>query len=383
MHSKCDILVLTASFGSGHISVSEAIQSYVHEVDPSLKIKSVDFYEVVNPIFYKSMYKGYELLIKNGHRLYNMYYYRKNESDALQRMDVASKTNMNRLVKYIEEVKPRMVISTFPICTGYMAKYKKMYDRQLPLATCITDVVDNNEWLYDENDVYFVATKEIKMKLVNKGILESSIVVTGIPIREKFIKNYSKVSLRYKNGYDKTEQIILMMGGGLGLLPNEEAFYIKLHYALPEAKLIVITGNNKNLYQKILKMKKPYIKVVGYTDKVDEYMKIADLLVSKAGGITLFEAIAIGLPLIIYKPTLGQEVENCSFIEKKGVGYITDDEGALHQEIVNIMHSEDRKKVLDDRIKELRKEIDMKALSSKIIELYYEQSTYEHYVGVI
>ncbi len=314
-----------------------------------------------------------------------MYYHRKNESDALKQMDTVSRSNMNRLVKRIGAIKPKLVISTFPICAGYMSKYKKLYDSKIMTATCITDIIDNSEWLYEGTDVYFVATEEIQDALRSKGgVDKSNILVTGIPVKSRFLKLQLKRQLRTRYGYEKRDKIILMMGGGLGLLPDDESFYKSISRSVDNAEVIVITGNNKSLYQKLNKMGLTNLKVLKFTHDVADYMQMSDLLIGKAGGgITLFESIACKIPLIVYKPVLGQELGNCNFIEDKGIGFVTHSEEALQSRIIHIVENSEMSSYLKHRIHHLKESMDMDGLSRRVIGLCNGTWVHDEYLGVI
>ena len=315
MQDKCDILILTANFGNGHISVSNAITEYIHLIDSNIHIKTEDFYEIVNPLIYKNMYKGYGWLVKYGYKLINYEYQIKNSGDKPKKIYTASTSNLTKLAKYLEETNPSLVISTFPTCTGYMSRYKEEYNSNIPLVTCITDVVDGIEWIYEGNDMYFVAADDVKEKLINKGIDRNKITTTGIPVRKSFINEKDKSSIRKKWNINQNDYVILIMGGSLGIIPEEEEFYQWLNNN-KQLTVIILTGKNKSVYNKFSKYNDfDNIRILEYTDKVDELMQLSDLLITKAGGITLFEAIASKLPFIVYKPILGQELENCKFIE--------------------------------------------------------------------
>jgi UDP-N-acetylglucosamine:LPS N-acetylglucosamine transferase len=372
MHSKCDILILTAKFGNGHIVVSHTIKEYINMKDPNIKCNIVDLYEIINPHSYKRIYKGYELLVKNGYKLYNMYYNRKNHSQRLLKMDTASKTSLIRFGDYISDVNPSMIISTFPICTGYASKYKSTYKSNVPLITCITDVVDSNEWIYEKNNLYFVATEEIQSKLIDKGICKNRIAITGIPIRKRFINDMNKDKLRLEYGFNKKDFIILMMGGGLGILPDEFEFYNCMN-EYDNVKIVVVTGNNKSLYNRLCKVQKKIncVKLVQYTENIPELMNISDLLISKAGGITLFEAIASKLPLIVYKPLLGQEKENCRFVQNESIGYIAYTPIELKILINEVIKNSSKKEMLLQSLDCLGKNIHMDLMVDKILQRYY------------
>ncbi len=110
------------------------------------------------------------------------------------------------------------------------------------------------------------------------------------------------------------------MGGGLGLLPKSEQFYKELN-SLEGVKTTVITGNNKKMYYKLYG-RYENIEVVGYTNEVYKYMKDSDLIISKPGGITLFETIYSELPILAFNPFLQQEIDNASFILNNEIGRI-------------------------------------------------------------
>lgn len=112
------------------------------------------------------------------------------------------------------------------------------------------------------------------------------------------------------------------MGGGLGLLPRSESFYRQLD-ALPRVHTTVITGSNQKAYDR-LHGRYGNIDVIGYTDQVHQYMAQADLILSKPGGITLFETICSELPLLAFSPFLQQEINNSRLLDRYQIGRVLD-----------------------------------------------------------
>lgn len=374
MHKKCDILILTANFGSGHISVSKAIEGYIKDIDKSLKIETVDMYKIIRPKLHKYIYRCFTLLIKYGVHIYNYDYYKKNNNDKLCELHSCFKSSSKRLARYMEEVQPSIIISTFPTCSAYVTKYKKDNNVDTPLITCITDIVKGSEWIHDETDLYLVATDTVKSSLINKGISKDSIVTTGIPIRKDFIIPKKKDVIRKNNNISEDDFVILMMGGGMGLIPKQQSFYKWINNQ-SRIKLIIITGNNNKLYNKISKYDKfSNITVMKYTNKVSEIMTMADLLITKPGGITLFEAISSKLPFIIYKPILGQEIENCKYIKKKQLGYIVLTENELKDKISILMEDKLIRDKIINNLDIVHENINMKLLAHSIIDLYNSNS---------
>ncbi|GMQ57904.1 glycosyltransferase [Vallitalea sediminicola] len=370
MQTKCDILILTANFGSGHKSVSNAIKSYINDVDRDVNIQIVDMYQIIRPNLYKYIYKGFGLLIKYGTPIYNLDYYKKNNNDNFGKLHSCYKSSSKRLARYLEDVQPSIVISTFPTCSAYITKYKNDENVSIPLITCITDIVKGSEWLHEGNDMYLVATDSVKKSLVDRGIREDSVITTGIPIRQEFLedKNIQNLKKEYKILQD--DFVVLMMGGGLGLIPKEVSFYNWIA-SNKQIKLYIITGNNTDLYNQISKYNEyDNINILKYTNKVADIMAVTDLLITKPGGITLFESIASNLPFIIYKPVLGQELENCRYIEEKELGYVVYNDKELIDKISLVMNNENIRYKMLRSIEKEKKNIDMQSLTNNIMAVY-------------
>lgn len=370
MQKKCEILILVADFGSGHKSVSEAIKNYITDIDSNISIKIIDMYRIIRPRLYKYIYRFFKILISYATPIYNFDYYKKNNSDKFGKLHSCFRSSSKRLARYLEDVQPSIIISTFPTCSAYVSKYKKDNKSDIPLITCITDIVKGAEWINTECDMYLVATESVRESIIERGINRKSIITTGIPIRREFLEPKNDIRLRNEYSLDEKDFVILMMGGGLGLIPKEVSFY-KWIASNKNVQLYIITGNNKKLYDKISRYNRyENINILKYTDKVADMMAISDLLITKPGGITLFETISSRLPFIIYKPVLGQELENCKYIEEKKLGYVVNDEKELIDKIRLIMNNKNITKNIIENIDVQKKNINMDSLAKNIIKVY-------------
>ncbi len=349
MSYNCDIVIFTARFGNGHMSVTNSINDALLKKNSDLNIKIVDFFELVYPNFYEIQYKAFEFSVKNTPKLYKLYYqandkFNKLEQKIEQKAEKKDLRNpfkllitMQRLDNFLKELKPRVILSTFPTCTRFISRYKQMMSKDITLCTCITDVVDKYEWIAQNNDIYFVPTEDIKDSLMLKGIDEKKLIVTGIPVKQEFYDdlNYNIVHEPH-NINVKEEFTILLMGGGMGVLPEDEEFYEWISKFEP-FRILIVTGNNKQLYNKLKKFnKKSNIQVLGYCEFIPKLMKKSNVIVTKPGGITLFESIASKLPLIVFNTDLGQEIENAKYIQSKGIGYVEDSKEGLKERLVEL-----------------------------------------------
>ena len=158
------------------------------------------------------------------------------------------------------------------------------------------------------------------------------------------------------------------MGGGLGLLPKSEQFYKELN-SLEGVKTTVITGNNKKMYYKLYG-RYENIEVVGYTNEVYKYMKDSDLIISKPGGITLFETIYSELPILAFNPFLHQEIDNASFILNNEIGRILGKNKKYYvDEIKDLIYDDATLKEMSSNMKELKKQFDNNTLENILFSL--------------
>ena len=181
----------------------------------------------------------------------------------------------------------------------------------IPLVTCVTDVTCHSEWLHPGTDCYMVAEESVRQGFIAKGADPDTVVVSGIPVSGRFQPARKDHSQRRE---------LLIMGGGLGLMPRRDSFYQALN-ALPGVHTTILTGRNDKLFQR-LNGKYENIEAVPFTTQVDKYMARAHLMLSKPGGITCFEAIAARLPILAWQPFLKQEQENANFLVRRGMARI-------------------------------------------------------------
>lgn len=349
-----NILILTGKFGYGHNSESLAIKEKLEKENPEYNIKIVDFLDYMFPYLSKIIYKGFNILVNKFSRIYN-----------LLNLIASKNTNVplkKVIIKKIDDIlfdnNTDLVISVLPICSQYISAYKKMTNSNIPLNTFITDVYVHNEWIAENTNKYFVPTKETKKELIEKNISEDKIIISGIPVKQKFNQEEKIINNKPK---------ILIMGGGLGLIPRIDTFLSNLDNK--DIDITVITGNNKKLYNK-LNNKYKNIKVLGFTNEVEKYMNNADLIITKAGGITLFESINSLTPMFIIKPFLMQEVGNANYIENNKIGeVIWSNKDNIYNRIINLVNDKNKLNIMQKNMKKLKQEFKKINLNKEISEM--------------
>ncbi|MGL5752021.1 MAG: glycosyltransferase, partial [Paraclostridium sp.] len=237
----------------------------------------------------------------------------------------------------------------------------------IPSVTVVTDVVDSLEWIYDTTNMYFVPSSEIKNRYAQKGINPDIIKVTGVPVKKEFCNNEPLESDVYK---------LLIVGGGRGLFDMDTDFFYYIDELLDnnsdKLEVTIICGKNDKLYDK-LTHKKPLrnIKVLGFINNMPQLLKEHNLLITKPGGATLFEAIHSEIPVIVRLPKVGQEIENARFIIDKGIGIIYNDEDDLKEIVNSIANKTISNKVnfMKSNISNLKSTINLEHIADYILEL--------------
>ncbi len=356
---KCDVLILTSAFGNGHLSVASAIKEQLLEEEPELVIATEDIMEISTPMVKHVFFELYRLLTRKHPLVYNFFYKFKKDVPNNKLDEMLYRVYLNRVGRYIEENSPKLIISTFPLCSGFVSKVKDAFGLDIPLITAITDVVDSWEWIHKKTDLYFVPCKLISEKLVQKGIKEEKIRVTGIPVKKAFLE---------QNKEEKLYKRVLIMGGAMDKLGLNREMLAKLN-AVKNTKTTVVTGGNTALYKRLTCGESlEHVEILGFTDDIAALMDQSDLVVTKPGGVTLFEAINKDLPVILKSSMVGQEEENVNFIKNKGIGILIE-EDQLHLQVEKALNSPDSLIELRNNIQNMKTEIEPQKLGAYALEL--------------
>ena len=313
------ILILSLSTGSGHTRAAEAIKKTILQQYPHINVEHIDMLHYLSNPFKRATVDAYDLLIKTSPELWGILYKHSNNATFLNITNKYSKKiknfNTKKLHKYLQEYQPNYIISTHFFCTDIYLSGKEKHSCNAPISTVITDYRLHELWLVDNTDHYFVPTEQIKTQMIERGIDKQTITVSGIPIDPVFYQNIPPQK-------KQTDTNILVMSGGQGLGQVEKIVKSLTKTLSFPYTITAITGKNKKLQKKLKKQNNPNITVIGWTNNIEQYMRRADIIISKPGGLTTTECITLGKPLIAINPIPGQEEANAQYIEKHGYGLV-------------------------------------------------------------
>ncbi|EAX48680.1 Monogalactosyldiacylglycerol synthase [Thermosinus carboxydivorans Nor1] len=321
MNHKVRVLFITAPIGAGHVRAAQAVSKALQDFQPGVETAIANVFDFFPAVIGKSILKIYLAILDLIPGAYGAMYGWGNKSPlAVTGRELISKYLARQMRHYIFQYQPSAVVCTHATPAGLIAHLAKTTDFDIPTFAVITDFVVHRLWVYPEIGHYFVANETMRNYLIEHGLDSARISVIGIPIDSAFAVP-SFPSILSKLGLDPERRTVLVMGGGAGVLPMDKIIDIcdELDVSL---QLIVVTGNNNKMYDKVLRRAKDArhpVRVFGFVHNVHELMTVASLLISKPGGMTSAEALAKGLPLLIYRPIPGQEEVNTQYLLTQGV----------------------------------------------------------------
>lgn len=321
------VLILTGRFGMGHIAATQALQQEILREDPTTDVTVLDVIEACLPQLRHLIYGCFDFTVNYCSGVYNVL----NRVAGRYPRAPMRRAMIQKVTQLLAEHQSDLLISTLPMCSQYISDYKQVTGDPIPLYTYITDLDAHNEWLAPGTNCYFVAAESTRQQLLRLGVPGNCVVVSGIPVRTAFQRRRHKTLRKQRE--------VLIMGGGLGLIPHAKSLFDALQ-AEPEVHVTVITGKNETMRRE-LSEEYPDFTVLGFTDQVADHMRRADLLLTKAGGMTAFEAIHTGTPLCLLDPFLMQEEANAAYIEREGFGIVLRDKETATQQMLALLRNRD------------------------------------------
>ncbi|MEK5497572.1 diglucosyl diacylglycerol synthase [Bacillus sp. FSL M8-0077] len=369
MNTNKKILILTANYGNGHMQVAKTLydecksQGFEHVIVSNL-------YQESNPIVSEVTQYLYLKSFSIGKQFYRLFYYGVDKIYNKRKFNIYLKMGNKRLDELIQLHNPDIIIITFPMIV--VPEYRNKTGKVIPTFNVMTDFCLHKIWVHENIDRYYVATDYVKQKLVEIGTHPSDVKVTGIPIRPQFEVDVPKSIIYKKYGLSSDKKVLLIMAGAHGVLKNVKELCEALLLD-SEVQIVVVCGKNAALKQSLSELEQAHpnqLKALGYVEQIDELFRVTDCMITKPGGITLTEATAIGVPVILYKPVPGQEKENALFFEDYGAAVVINRHEDILESVTNLLQDEEKLESMKQNIKKLH----LKQSSQTILEDIVEQS---------
>ena len=321
--SMTRVLILTASYGSGHNVAARCLAAAFEREKAQVTV--VDhFREMVHPLFDRSSRALYHTLLRRAPFLWGLGYALGDwmPSDSVLTLGV-TRLGTQRLGALLERLAPDLVVTVHATPAVAISSLARMGARVPPHTTVVTDFVAHSQWIARSIDRYCVADPEVRHELIARGIPAERVLVTGVPIRPEFSEPVAPSAARNDLGLSTRAPVVLAMAGSqgeLGRLPDIARALAAMRRPLQG---LVVAGHDPGLKATLSRLTEgTTIRTLGYVDDVRHLMAAADILVTKAGGMTIAEAMAAEVPLLLYGSLPGQERRNERFAARAGIALV-------------------------------------------------------------
>jgi len=321
------IAILHATAGSGHKSAALALASAIGSLAPGARVREVDTL-VFASRFYRSTYsQGYNAMAQRAPQLWGALYHlwaqQRVHRAAGPTREAFDRLALRSLVRVVEREHPDAVVCTHFLPVEALSPRRGQGRLRVPLYVVITDFTAHPMWAYPHVDRYFVASDDVADELHGHGVPRERIEVAGIPVDPRFARTIGRDAARARFRLERDQPVVLVMGGGSGVGPMGELAR-RLAQLPSRPQLVVACGTNRRLLADIEALGEQHagrVHAVGFTNEVDVLLEV---VVSKAGGLTCAEALIKRTPLVVFRPTPGQEVRNAQYLEGGGAAVHAD-----------------------------------------------------------
>ncbi len=313
-------LILTISAGGGHHKTAMAIKDYMLSQNHEAIV--IDTYKYFNKTLSNLVEKGYLLSTKYTPQVYGKMYEKAVDHDfassTVNPVKLVSGIVARQFSKYIKKLKPDAIICTHVFPAQLVTRYKRKGIIAAKIYGVVTDFTVHPFWETTDIDYWVTCNSLLNLEMTKKGIPESRILPFGIPIEHKFSLKEDKSIARKKLGLKDKDTVFVIAGSmGYGDVISRLTDIDALKY---DFQIVCVCGNNKHLKKEIEQTR--FIKdvyVYGFVKNVDEIMNASDFIVTKPGGLTVSEALAKELPIVLINPIPGQEDRNQNFLTNNGM----------------------------------------------------------------
>ena len=313
------ILLLSTNTGEGHNSTAKAVMGVLEA--RGVECVMADTLAFLSPGFSKFVCDWHVRLYRHGRKLFDIgYRFMENTADPDEFNPIYELLSLGakKMRDWILEGNFDAILCTHAFAGVMVTEVRRQWDFRIPSYFVATDYTCHPTVEQCDLDGYFISAKEQIGEFIQMGIPENRLIVSGIPVRQEFYKKNSREESRQALGLPMDATVILLMCGSMGCGPVEK-LAADLMPRLPQnAFVVAVCGSNESLYHHMERLKDDRLLVLGYTDKISDYMDGADMIITKPGGLSSTEAANKALPMAFINFVGGCENHNFDFFLSKG-----------------------------------------------------------------
>lgn len=326
------ILVVTAAFGEGHNSAARNLALALDKLGAVTQV--ADPCLVGAPGLTSILSRGYRFITDRFPLLWAAFYRSTDRIDFSRRTSPIMRFPERALGRMIDQFRPEAIVSTYPLYPYFLKRLPQGMRRKLPMFTVVTDSIEiNAAWLRAPSDWWLVTDSRTREGMVRWGLGADAVVDTGFPVHPVFADLDPMPTARddaFRVVYFATARKSFIRDHGEALLSSS-----------PEVRLTIVMGRNvRTLWPAVKELKEAHpgrVRAIGWSKRVPKLLTTHHLVVGKAGGATVHEAIAARCPMLIHHLVPGQEEGNLKLLEQIGGGALADRPQMLHDAVVRLL----------------------------------------------
>ena len=363
------VLILTTSTGQGH---NQAANSLIDTFTNSgYECTRHDFLASNSKFLNDLIVIGYELGASTFPKIYGIGYKLTNFKYIQSFLSIVFAKTAKKINARIENLQPDIIIATHPFAVSILERLKEG-GLSIPFISVVTDFKAHYTYIGKNVDSYITGSEFTKQALIRHGINSDIIYPIGIPIRESFYNLDLDIPKLKNDNYFN----LLLMSGSMGL-KNISYVLDELLNNPNKLRITVVCGNNEKLKNNLLKKcQSTYpnkkLHILGFSNDIASLMEYSDVIISKPGGLTVTEAIAKNLPLIIPFVIPGQEMENTDFLVSSGYAYYVKDIYKINETVNKLIDDPRLLQAMRDKLKLLSKSYSIRKIVSIADDLIYK-----------
>ena len=352
------VVILSASSGSGHTRAAEALEAAAAHVAGISSVQHIDVLDYGSTMLGDLYADLYKQLVSKTPSLWGWWYDKSDSPWKGEHFRVAmERSQMRPLMKFLKSESPDITICTHFLASDIVSTMLQHDMFATRHAVVVTDLHVHAMWLCHQFERYFVPTDEASYYLRQIGFPDDRITVTGIPIHPVFSQEMDRDALRRRYEIDPDLPVVLISAGTFGLESSLVAVRALMNMQQP-AQIVALCGTNAELLAEVeaaIASAPPHLrfKALPYTTDMHEWMAVATLLIGKPGGLTLSEAMASALPMVLLNPIPGQEEINAAGMLEQGIAVSPSDVVTLPYKVDQLLQEPDRLDRMRDRMRKL------------------------------
>ncbi|MHB1293498.1 MAG: MGDG synthase family glycosyltransferase [Anaerolineae bacterium] len=318
------VLILTADAGFGHRSAANAVAAALRELYGSSCVLDIanPMEDPRVPALLRSTQTDYDRLVREMPKLYKLGY---DASDALVPSAIVEQALTLMLFEVTRDTfkryRPDVVVSTYPLYQAAVSAVMALEGRRVPTATVVTDLATVHRiWFHERTDLYLLPTSTVRDLAIEFGFSPHRILVTGIPVHPDLGKRERTQSeTRAALGW-QPDRTTLLVAGSKRVEGMQDMLRVLNHSGF-SIQMAVVAGGDSEQYARLQEMAWHVpTHVYNYVDNMPALMQAADVILCKAGGLIVTEALASGLPILLVGAIAGQETGNAEYVVRGGAG---------------------------------------------------------------